>query len=145
MKTVVMLLFVSLLSTNFETKTSKKEEKEAIKKTVTTYLKGGDERNSTLLNEAMHEDFRVVLHRAFGGEKTSVLSKETYVKMVEDEKLGGTKRTVKFKSVDYSGNVATVKANLESDKLIFESYYDLVKNTDGKWQIVSDMPHVTKK
>lgn len=145
MKTIVMLLFVSMMSTNLETTTSKKAEKTAIKKTITTYLKGGDERNIVLLNEAIHKDFRVVLHRAFGGNDTSVLTKETYLKMVESEKLGGTKRTVKFKSVDFSGNVASVKAVLESDKLIFESYYDLVKNADGKWQVVNDMPHVTKK
>ena len=145
MKTTILLLFVTMLSTNMEQTTSKKEEKTAIKKAVKTYLQGGDERDAEMLNLSMHNDFRVVLHRAFGGEATSVLTKEVYMKMVADKKIGGEKRTVKFKTVDFSGNVATVKAILESEKLIFESYYSLVKNVDGNWQVVNDMPHVKKK
>ena len=143
MKSFGIMLSLLMLSSSYVM--AQQSDKSAVKQAVINFAKGGDDRNVSLLESVLHKDYRTVLHRAFGGDKTAILDKSTYITMVKNEKIGGIPRKVKVKAIQIAGNVATAKAIMESDKLKFISFYSLVKTPTGQWQLVGDVPHVEKK
>jgi hypothetical protein len=119
-------------------------DKVLIEQTVNQFAKAGDQRDVTQLKTLLHDDFRIAMNRLFGSEKVDLLTKPTYIKMMEDGKLGGDNRIVKIQSVDITENNAAVKVSLKGKALTFQSYYHLVKNVAGQWQIINDLPFASK-
>jgi hypothetical protein len=72
------------------------------------------------------------------------VGKEAYLKLMEEGKLGGDSRTVKILSIDITQNNAAAKVVLKGKALTFESYYQLVKNAAGQWQLLNDLPFAAK-
>lgn len=135
----IMLTLVSL--TLFGQNTNK--AKEEINTLVTNFSTAVEKRDTLLLEPMLNENFRVVAFRFPTLDKTTILSKEKYISLLSAGKIGGEKRTVQILNLDINEYVATAKVVFESDKMIFTTYQTYILNSEGKWQIVSDIP-VTK-
>jgi ketosteroid isomerase-like protein len=116
----------------------------AIEQVINQFAKAGDQRDVAELKILLHDDFRIALNRLFGSEKVELLTKSTYIKLMEDGKLGGDTRVVKILSIDVTQNNASVKVSLKGKDLTFQSYYHLVKNVSGQWQLIHDLPFASK-
>ena len=147
MEKLVLMLFTSMffIVQKVSAQAPKGNENDQIKKAITQFVKAGDVRDLVSLDQAMHSGFRVVLNNAFGSNKIDILSKEAYLAMIKEGKIGGTPRKIEIVSVETADNIATAKVKLESDKLRFTSLYSLVKTPDEQWQLIHDMPHVEAK
>ncbi len=119
-------------------------DKVLVEQVVNQFAKAGDQRDVTQLKNLLHDDFRIAMNRLFGSEKVEFLMKPAYIKLMEEGKLGGDNRSVKILSVDVTENNAAVKVSLKGKTLTFQSYYHLVKNVAGQWQIINDLPFANK-
>jgi Putative lumazine-binding len=136
------LILITIIMTSVSTMAQ--SDKVVIEQTVNQFAKAGDAPDVTQLKILLHDDFRIAMNRLFGSEKVDFLTKPAYLKMMEDGKLGGDSRTVKILSVDVTENNAAVKVSLKGKALTFQSYYHLVKNGTGQWQLINDLPFASK-
>jgi hypothetical protein len=118
-------------------------EKDKIIQTVKTYIEAGDSRNAAQLDTVLYSNFRAVFNQLLGSNEVKIVSKELYLQLIADGKLGGDSRSVEILSVDIIENNATVKAKLKGKALTFESFYQLIK-VNGNWQLIQDLPYATK-
>lgn len=123
---------------------NKKEEK-AVKACIEKFATAADEQNIEELSDVLHPSYRSVLNKAFGAENATILTKESYIGMAKEGKIGGSERSLKIVSMDVEDHIASAKVILESDALQFTSYFSMLKNEEGEWQMVSDMPLIVKK
>lgn len=111
---------------------------------VHQYSKSADERNLTTMRELLHEDFRSIVNRAFGSEEIQLMDKTTYLDLMSKKIIGGDQRKVTILSIDFEEKNAVVKARLLGKKMIFNTFIQLVKEADGEWKIISDLPVINK-
>ncbi|MEP2670880.1 MAG: nuclear transport factor 2 family protein [Cyclobacteriaceae bacterium] len=119
-------------------------EKEEVKNVITQFVQAADQQDAEQVASILHEDFRVVMNQLFGSNEVSTMSKSVYVQLIRDKKMGGEKRTIDFVSVDVVNQNASVKVLLKGKTMVFESLLHLIKTTDGKWQLINDLPFATK-
>lgn len=136
------LIFIAIIMTSISTMAQ--SDQVLIEQLVNQFAKTGDQRDVAKLKNLLHDDFRIAMNRLFGSEKVDLLTKSTYLKMMEDGKLGGDNRTVQILSIDITQNNAAVKVALKGKALTFQSYYHMVKNVAGQWQLINDLPFATK-
>lgn len=125
------------------TKTKVMENKEKIVKQVTNFIDGADKSNLELLNLALHENFTNVQNGFFEKKGVFIINKEKYLSLVADETFGGVSREMEVISIDIEGNIAMVKANLKSEKLIFTSFISLVLDEAGQWKVIGNFPFIS--
>jgi len=140
-KLLVMLLFVNATIFGQTTEMSKQE----ISALITNFSAAVETRNTMLLEPMLNENFRVIANRFPTSDKTTVLSRETYLELLKAGKIGGENRTVKVISMDINDHIAYAKVEFESDKAVFTTYQTFLLNANNAWQIVSDMPLVKIK
>ena len=132
---LTILLTLTAISMKAQTEINKVES------IIYQFAQSGDERDIEILETTiLHEEFRVTLNRLFGGEKLTTLSKSAYIQMIKDGKLGGDKRTVEILLLDIIKENAIAKVKLVGSKMTFTSHYLLVKNGEGQWQLLNDLP-----
>jgi Putative lumazine-binding len=136
------LTLIAIIMTSVST--IAQSDKVLIEQTVNQFAKAGDARDIVQLKTLLHDEFRVAMNRLFGGETVTLLTKVAYIKMMEEGKLGGDNRIVKILSVDITENNAAVKVSLKGKALTFQSYYHLIKNEKGQWQLINDLPFASK-
>lgn len=119
-------------------------EKHEVEHVVRQFTQAADERRIDDVGSLLHDQFRVVINRAFGSDDLSVMTRDVYMDMLRQGKLGGDSREVRFDLIDVLGNNALVKVRLKGKQMTFTSYLSLVKTKEGKWLIVNDQPHVEK-
>ncbi len=137
---VTILTFMMMTSVAVKAQT----DKVLVEQVVIQFAKAGDQRDIAQLKKLLHDDFRIAMNRLFGSENVDFLTKPSYIKMMEEGKLGGDSRSVKILSVDITENNAAVKVSLKGKALTFQSYYHLVKNVAGQWQLINDLPFAIK-
>lgn len=135
--TLILIMMTSVTATA-------QTDKVLVEQVVNQFAKAGDQRDVTQLKNLLHDDFRIAMNRLFGGEKVEFLTKPAYIKLMEEGNLGGDNRLVKILSVDVTENNAAVKVSLKGKALTFQSYYHLVKNVAGQWQLINDLPFAIK-
>lgn len=118
-------------------KSAEIDEKE-LRSLVAKFVKGGDEQNVEILEEVLHPEYRITF--AFTGDtKVTILTKEIYLRMLQEKKLGGVKRNMNIEDVTIRGNVAVVRANLLSPVMKFDIFFSFI-NTGAGWRLISDLP-----
>lgn len=117
----------------------------AAKAAVTEFITAADVQDVTRLKAVLNPVFRASVNQFMGSAGVTIIDRETYLAMVGDKKLGGTPRTVAFKSVEVVGHTAFVRANLDSDALHFEAMLTLAQDKLGDWTITSDTPFTSPK
>lgn len=119
-------------------------DSDKIQAAVKEFVKSADKQDVSSMDKIMHKEFRTVANQLFGAPEVSVINKSTYLAMMKEGKLGGDSRKVKIEEVEVIGNNAVVKATFTGKKLIFQTFVQLVKGSDGAWKVISDMPAIQK-
>ncbi len=143
MKTIVVML--SLLFTGSALPDQPGSDLDKISDAIHLFVKGADQRDLKKIESVLHPQFRAVVNRLFGSADVTVMNRALYLDLLKQEKIGGDDRTIKIKSIDLEGNNAVVKATFLGKETRFDTYIQLVKDTEGKWWLVSDMPSITKR
>ncbi len=115
-----------------------------INNTVISFVKAGDQRDAEMLRSVLHPEFRTLANRFFGGEELQVLSKDVYLKLIDDGTIGGDDRKVEISNTEVIGHNAYVRATFTGNEYKFNTFVLLAQNTEGRWKVVSDMPFVEK-
>jgi hypothetical protein len=118
---------------------------EKVAKAVNDFIQGGDNQNITILDQVLHPQFRSMVNRFAGKSELTVIPKERYLQLISEHKIGGAARTIAELEVEIAGPVALAKVQMQSEKVQFISFYELVENEDNAWQLVSDLPYATLK
>lgn len=113
-------------------------DKAELQSLVAKFVKGGDEQNVEILDDVLHPDYRITF--AFPGEtKVTILNREVYLQMLRDKKLGGRKRDTTIEDISIRGNIAVVRAKLQSPVMRFNIFFSFI-NTGLGWKLISDLP-----
>ena len=124
---------------------AQERQEKNVRYVVLQFIKAGDNRSIATLDSVLHQDFRVVANQLNGINTTSLISKSQYLSLMEAGKLGGDQRTVKIESLQIIENNATVRATITGNATVFQTFYSLIKTSNGQWQLIQDLPFVTKK
>lgn len=111
---------------------------------IRIFTKALDNRDIETVSGLLHPQFRVILANFQQSGKTITLTKEQYLTMLHEGKVGGQKRTLTVLISDTKGRNALLKVELEGEKQIFTNYYSLLEE-NGVWLVVQDLPHITNK
>ncbi|CAM1350833.1 conserved hypothetical protein [Tenacibaculum ascidiaceicola] len=135
-----LLSTISLLNCKAQNQNNMKNQ---IKETVMSIEKAAANRNNKQLKEFLHKDYRVIANRFKGSENTVIISKETYLQMMKDEKIGGTSYNINFNDVKTLGHTAIVDVLYSSETASdMHKFLVLIQDKNNKWKIVSDIPIV---
>ena len=140
MKSLMFFFLASIISVNIQAQES--NDLVAIEQAVRDFSAASDQRSPEKLEMILHPEFRAVVNRLFGSEEVSLMDKATYLQLIKDGKIGGDQRTVHILQLEVVENNATVRAILAGKAMHFTTFLSLVKNADGKWQVISDFPHI---
>jgi hypothetical protein len=110
-----------------------------IKQAITDFVKGGDNRDTILLDKVLHKDFRVTNNGFMGTSGVTVIDKQKYLANIRDGIFGGLPRIMIIENIDKSKTIASVKLRLESSENHFVSYNSLVLDTDNEWKIINNL------
>ena len=140
------VIFMSLLALMVSGKLNaqNKSDEKKVKSAIETFSQSADQQDVSKMDNILHAEYRTVANRLFGGTDVSVMDKPTYLSMLEEKKIGGDKRDVEIVSVNIVDNNASVVAKFNGKVLKFTSYLHLVKDDKGTWQIINDMPYISK-
>ena len=119
-----------------------KEEVSAVKKVIESYAQNGDAQNPEALNSLLDENFRVIMNRMFGSSEVSVMPKSVYLDKIRAKEFGGDQRKVSIEEVIINGETASAKVTFEGSKMSFVSLFQFVKNADGNWLIINELPRL---
>lgn len=116
--------------------------KKDIKQVAAKFVKGADLQNPKMLRDILESNSNQYV--LIGG-KFSTFSAEQYIKMVEEKKLGGKPRTMKYQHAEYLGeNLAVVVLNAVSSEYDFLYQLSMARSSSGKWEIVGITTEVRK-
>ena len=134
--------FISLLlALNFSVDSfAQNQDLRSIEQLIHTFAKAGDNNDAELLSSCLDDNYRVVMNRLFGSEELSVMPKSIYVEKIKNKEFGGDKREVEIKDVNINGNSATSTVIFKGQKAVFHSFLVMVKNKNGSWRLISDIP-----
>ena len=120
------------------------EQIEAVKNCILSFASAADAQDTKKLDQILHPSYRTVLNKAFGSDEVSVLSKDDYIGMAKAGKIGGSEREVHILSLDIQNEIARATVVLQSETTRFNSYFSMVRNAQGEWQMISDLPQIEK-
>ena len=117
-------------------------EEKAIKDVIVSFAQAGDRNDVEALNETLDDNYRIVMNRLFGSNEVLVMSKDTYLEKIKSKEYGGGNRKLTFESIVVNGATASTKVKFQDEKTTFVSIIVLIKNANGRWKLVSDVPIV---
>ena len=135
-------IFMVLLSTFSSWGFSQESEKSAIQQVITNFAKSADQNNVEAIEELLDANYRILMNQLFGSDELSVVDRATYLEKIRSKEWGGDDREVTFGEIIVNGNTATAHVTLKGKKATFISLFQLVKNQEGNWILVSDMPTI---
>ena len=118
---------------------------EKIRQAITDFVKGGDNRDESLLDKVLHSEFRVTNNGFMGTPGVTIIDKAGYLENIRKGVFGGLPRVMQIEQIDESESIAMVKLRLESAANHFVSYNSLVLDTDGEWKLINNLAVVEAK
>lgn len=118
---------------------------EKIRQTITDFVKGGDNSDTQLLDEVLHDDFRITNNGFMGTKGVTVIDKQKYLANIREGIFGGVPRKMEIEYIEDCDTIAMAKIRLESAENYFVSYNSLVLDTDNKWKIINNLAVVESK
>ncbi len=141
MRNLILMAFLSTISLLNAKAQNQKTMVKQIKETVTFIESAAANRDVKQLAELLHEDYRVVANRFKGSKTATVLSKEVYLEMMKNEKVGGTTYDIQYNDIKITGHTAIVDLLYRSDTTSdMHKYLILIQDEDNQWKVVSDIP-----
>lgn len=116
-------------------------EKQKIETVIREFAQAVDARNIQAAEKYLESNFRIVLNNHNNSGATVILSRQEYLSMMREGKVGGNKRIPTFLFTDVHENAASVKVQLAGELNIFTNYYSLIKRNE-QWLIVNDIPQI---
>lgn len=147
MKHIVFAAIVLVSSTSLRAQSPSNlelEQIDAVKSCIEKFASAADEQDSKALDKILHPTYRSLLNKAFGSDEVTLLSKEDYIGMAKAGKIGGSQRELHILSMDIQGEIARATVVLQSETTRFNSFFTMVRNAKGQWQMVSDVPQIVK-
>ena len=120
-------------------------ETEKIKQAITDFVKGGDNSDVELLDNVLHQEFRVTNNAFMGTSGVTIITKNEYLDKIKSEIFGGLPRKMEILELDQIGTIASVKLKIESAENDFISYNSLVLDSDHQWKIINNLAVVKSK
>ena len=114
-------------------------DQQAITQVIHHYAEATASRDTKIIKQTFHDDFRVI---ALTAEGPRVLDKTTYLRLLEDGKIGGVKRKLEVKHIEIQDKTAHAKISLSSDTVIFNDQLQFIQAPQG-WQIVNNLTEIT--
>ena len=118
------------------------KDHKAINRTITAFSKAGDNNDYNKLNDYLDDNYRIVMNRLFGSKEVSIMPKSVYLEKIKSKEFGGDKRKLYIEDPIINGATAVVKVTFNGKKMKTVSLITLVKNQNGQWKLVSDVPIV---
>ncbi len=115
-----------------------------VKATLEEFVKAGDSRNVEQLKQVLHSHFRVVANQVMGSTTVNIMTKDQYLALIEEGKLGGDVRTLEILSLEIVNKNAAAHVRLKGKTVTFDTFYHLVLSDEGNWQLIQDLPFVSK-
>ncbi|KAA3602848.1 MAG: hypothetical protein DWQ06_06665 [Calditrichaeota bacterium] len=116
---------------------SEKEDREAIRQTISYFVQSGDTQSSKLGKKSLHEDCKQIILGNIGETEKGFMEMPTsvYLKMLDEKKIGGDKRTFEISSLEVSNQTASAKVKIYSEKHTFTDFISLAK-FGNEWKII---------
>ncbi len=138
--TIVKALCLLLFSLYALCAHAQQSDQELITKAVETYFDGWMTGDTTKIGQVMHTSCKLKMIR---DAEFLVIDRNSYLGRFKPRPAleGGSGRII---SVDVTGNIASVKCEIEIPERIFTDYFNLVR-IDGSWYIVDKVSTSTFK
>ncbi len=121
---------------------SQNPEEKAVKVAITNFAIAADNSDNVAIAKLLDDNFRIVMNQLFGSKEVSIMPKSVYVEKIRTKEFGGEPRKVTIENVMVNGNTASARVTYAGAKMTFVSLTSLIKNVDGQWKLVSEMPVV---
>jgi len=141
MKKMILLSLLGIIGIS-QVKSQNMEVK-VIKEVITSFSKAGDQNDSDKLATYLDDNYRVVMNQLFGSKAVIVIPKAVYLDKIKSKEWGGDKRILTISDVNVNGNTAMAKVIFKGSKMTFVSLITLVKDSNGKWKLISDIPVIS--
>jgi hypothetical protein len=131
----------------FEALPKKGDEENSASRVTTVierFVKAGDARQIEELESVLSPHFRVVGNQLMGASTVNIISREQYLALIREGKLGGDVRTIEIISLEVVSRNASAHVRLTGKAMTFDTLYHLIQSPEGDWQLVEDIPFVTK-
>ncbi len=119
--------------------------KKAVELAISNFVRGGDERDTGLLDKVLHDEFRLCSHSFMGSQELKIIDKQSYLANIRSGLFGGVPRKMIIESIDLSEKIAMVKLRLESDENHFVSYNSLILDENNAWKLINNVAVVHSK
>lgn len=119
--------------------------REKVEEAIIDFVKGGDNRDTLLLDKVLHAGFRVTNNGFMGTQGVTIIDRQKYLTNIRDGIFGGLPRIINIESVEINETIAMVKLRLESSENHFVSYNSLVLDVDNQWKIINNLAVVEAK
>ncbi|MEO0895682.1 MAG: nuclear transport factor 2 family protein [Bacteroidota bacterium] len=140
LKTMILFGFMSIMMASLGL--SQNTDVKAIKQTIKTFAGAADAYDTDAIDTCTDDHYRIVMNRLFGSKGVGIVDKATYLKKIESKEWGGDKRSLSFENITVNGASASAKVTLKGEKATFVSTFTLIKDGDGVWKLVEDVPTV---
>ena len=118
---------------------------EKIVQAITSFVKGGDNRDILLLDKVLHNDFRVTNNGFMGTPGITIIDKQKYLSNIKNGVFGGLPRKMIIENIDDNETIAMVKLRLESSENHFVSFNSLILDVDQDWKLINNLAIVESK
>lgn len=135
-KKTVLMTAVLVAGLGLMTAASAARNNDAVEAVIRSFVKAGDDRDTSALGPLLHEQFRVVF-RVAGGEGVTVLDRAAYTEMLASKKIGGDARKMRVLSVNEQDGLAEARVRLDGARARFDGHITLVR-TDAGWKLIQD-------
>ncbi len=112
-----------------------------IKKVIARYVQGAAKQDAAEVGSAFHSDYRVVVKAP---EKVMVLSREAYLSLLKEKKIGGNARTHTVSNIRVQEGMATAEVEIEEEKSRFFDNLSLIKAESG-WKLMHNLTQMKAK
>jgi ketosteroid isomerase-like protein len=136
------ILFILLAMVSMPISQTQPTDMEAIQLTITAFAKAADQNDAKTLAQYLDPNYRIVMNQLFGSSEVNIMPRAVYLDKIAKKEFGGDDRSLKFENISINGASASAIVLLKGKKMTFRSIFTLVKNAEGKWKLVSDVPEV---
>lgn len=118
---------------------------EKIEQAITSFVRGGDNSDTAMLDKVLHKEFRVTNNGFMGTTGVTLIDKQKYLSNIREGVFGGLPRNMTIEQIDDCGTIAMVKLRIESSENHFVSYNSLVLDSDNEWKLINNLAVVEAK
>jgi len=118
---------------------------EKIEQAVTNFVRGGDNRDTILLEKVLHKDFKFTNTAHLKTSGVTIFDKQKYLANIESGTFETLPKKITIERIEENDTIAMVKLLLESSENYSVSYNSLVLDSDNEWKLTNNLAFVIEK